>query len=177
MVICFVLQDVPAGCVGNLTSGDDRLNVALDLLLRDLQPGGTPLIATESGQSNVCYELIEMVESVVRFTHRCCHYRMTTSSEENQPSDASEVEGPRPSRQAELLCSVELPNKWLYILDGLLPSLFVLAFVFGAAIVPSWLFLSSLATHRYVVKLKKVMTVKTVADSGYQSAFVFLVTT
>jgi hypothetical protein len=141
-----LVQDEPYGCLGNITDGEERLTVVLDLLLRDLLASGAPRVI--EGESNVCYQLIENVDSMLRFTDRCCHYQMMDPDES---SDGTVSGQPR-----DVFCFVDKPNKWLDTLDILLASLFVGMFIFGVLLLPSWLYSSAMDTHKYVIELNQV---------------------
>jgi len=121
--------------------------MVLDIVSRDMLPGGAPRVI--EGQSNVCYKVVEPVNSMLRFANRCCHYRL------NDPQVLT-VEGRFEGLPGELLCFSNVPNIWLHTLDVLLAILFVAIFVSGPLFFPNWLYTSSNDTYKYAVKLSKV---------------------
>ena len=145
---------MPAGCLGNVTDIDERLQLVLEILLHDLLEGGTPRVLAGT-ESNVCYQVIVPIDGMFRFTDRCCHYDVPLDDDDLIGQDQGQV---TERAVGQLTCFVEFPNRWLDTLDALLGALFVLTFVFGALLLPNWLYSASMETFRYVVQLDKVIT-------------------
>ena len=125
------LEDIPYGCLGNLTE-DEKILVVMDIVLRDLNEKGD--IVVFEGQSSVCHQFIKQVSGMAKFTDRCCY----------EPTDSKSVE-----------CLADLPNKWLSILDILLGTLTICVFIFGPMLMPDWIYTAAMDTMDYYVKLKE----------------------
>ena len=125
------LQESPAGCLGKM-SEDQRIQAVVDILMRDLKDDG-PVNVFE-GESSICHQVIKEENGMAKFTDRCCF----------QARDGKDI-----------VCVIDIPNRWLHILDILLAVLTFCVFLFGPALVPDWLYTAALDKLEYYVKLKE----------------------
>ena len=126
-----MLEDVPFGCIGNLTE-KEKIDTVLDLAIRDFKEGGEFVVVEEHG--SICHQIIKDQGGYIKFTDRVCA---------------------RKRESDEIICTTDLPNKWLDILDILLCALIFLVFAFGPASAPDWMYAAAMETTEYYVKLKE----------------------
>ena len=125
------LQDLPRGCLARLSEHEQVLAI-LDVTIRDLKVGGP--ISIHEGRAGVCHQVIKEQSGFAKFTDRCCYKKL----------DEDTVE-----------CYIDIPNKWLQILDILQATLIAVVFVFGPCAIPEWFYSNFHDTVEYVVKLKE----------------------
>ena len=124
-------RDEPYGCVRNLTE-HEKVQTILDIIIRDLNGDGPPRVI--EGKAGICHQVMKVSDGAVKFTDRCCYRKL----------DKDEIE-----------CYIDIPNRWLRLLDVMMALLVTITFVFGPLFVPDWLYAASLENADYVVKLKE----------------------
>lgn len=125
------LEEVPKGCISNL-SEEDKIVAVMDILLRDLNEHNP--VSVFQGQSSVCHQYIRRIDSQAKFTDRCCY----------ESRGSKEVE-----------CLVDIPNDWLNILDIFLGLMLVVVFMFGPIMMPDWVYTAAMDKVDYYVRLKE----------------------
>ena len=129
-----LLRDSPVGCMANMTE-EEKVAVVRDLLLGDLRNGSE---AADDGQPDdddevsTCHQAIERTDAgYAQFIIECCHR----------------------DEDGEVVCSAEVAERWLRLLDLLLITVRVVAFLIGPLFVPECLYRVTQLTSKYVVKL------------------------
>ena len=105
--------------------------VMLNLLLRDLDAGGRVRVYEGEG---VCHQIIKNESNFAKFTDQCCFKKRTTG---------------------EIICTMDIPNMWLSILDTMLLIFMVAVLLFGPLICIKLFYAQTLDTHHYTVNLKE----------------------
>ena len=103
----------------------------LSLLLRDLDADGPVLVYEGQG---VCHQIIKNESHFAKFTDQCCFKKRTTG---------------------EIICTMDIPNMWLSILDGILIIFMVAVLLFGPLICTNIFYAQTLDTYHYTVNLKE----------------------
>ena len=142
------LEDEPRGCLPYLTEHEQTLAM-LDVTIRDLKADGP--IKIHEGRAGVCYQVIKEQNGFAKFTDRCCYKKL----------DEDTVE-----------CYIDIPNKWLQILDLLQATLIAVVFVFGPYAIPEWFYSNFHDSIEYVVELKEPLY-KTMCIARAPAANVF----
>ena len=140
------LAEEPEGCIGEL-SEFERIQVVMDILLRDFDPRG-PITVLE-GEASLCHQVIQERNGTGKFTDRCCQQAFES---------------------IDISCFINPPNKYLNYLDKLLVVLSLGVFLFGLALTPSWLYLSTMHNIPYYVKLKEPLYKTLVVTSREDAA-------
>ena len=105
--------------------------VMLNLLLRDLDADGPVMVYEGQG---VCHQIIKNESHSAKFTDQCCFKKRTTG---------------------EIICTMDIPNMWLSILDGILIIFMAVVLLFGPFICTNIFYAQTLDTCRYTVNLKE----------------------
>ena len=103
----------------------------LNLLLRDLDADGPVMVYEGQG---VCHQIIKNESHFAKFTDQCCFKKRTTG---------------------EIICTMDIPNMWLSILDGILIIFMVVVLLFGPFICTNIFYAQTLDTCHYTVNLKE----------------------
>ena len=103
----------------------------LNLLLRDLDADGPVQVYEGKG---VCHQIIKNESNFAKFTDQCCFKKRTTG---------------------EIICTMDIPNIWLSILDAILIIFMVVVLLFGPFICTNIFYAQTLDTYRYIVNLKE----------------------
>ena len=103
----------------------------LNLLLRDLDADGPVQVYEGEG---VCHQIIKNESHFAKFTDQCCFKKRTTG---------------------EIICTMDIPNMWLSILDAILIIFMVVVLLFGPLICTNIFYSQTLDTYSYIVNLKE----------------------